>query len=546
MRVEAVLFDFDGTLTRPDSLDFLSFRKSIGCPADQFILEFIQETLPEPEKRRALDRLDQFEFEAASRSEPNQGAEDLILYLRAQNIPLGIISRNSRRSIQRALQNFKQIEESHFEVSISRDDEVELKPSPEGVLLAAKKMDVRVDQMLLVGDFILDIAAGKRAGSPTVLLTNGGSEAATHNSSPDYVIEQLSELKDMVRYLRPLPAGKLPNDFLDRFLQEHSLDDPTLLVAPGMGEDTAAVMPPPNEDVIVLKSDPITFAEDRLGYYTLAVNANDIATSGATPRWLLTTLLFPVGSTAAQIHALIRELQQASREFGITLCGGHTEITEAVSKPIAVGQMVGTVEKARLIEKRRMAKGDQIILTKGVAVEGTSILARECPQELRALGMIQSEIRRCQEFLFDPGISILAEARIAAPSASAMHDVTEGGLATALQELSAAGGNRLRVDVGQIPVFKETQRICRLLGIHSFGLIGSGSLLLTCSAGSSEPLLESMREAGISAVAIGEVMEEGAGVEAVDGSGGLVEWPDFEADELGRAFERIRVLSAGL
>ncbi len=544
MRVEAVLFDFDGTLTRPHSLDFLSFRKSIGCPADQFILEFIQETMSPPEKRRALDQLDQFEFEAASRSEPNSGAEDLILYLANLKIPLGIISRNSRRSIQRALQNFQRIKESHFEISISRDEEVEPKPSPAGVLLAAEKMEVRVDQMLVVGDFILDIDAGNRAGAPTVLLTNGGDGAASSQSSPDYVINQLPELKDLVRYLRPLPAGKLPNDFLDRFLQEHSLDDPTVLIAPGMGEDTAAVMPPKNEDVIVLKSDPITFAEDRLGYYTLAINANDIATSGATPRWLLTTLLFPVGSTAAEIHTLIQELHQVSKEFGITLCGGHTEITEAVSKPIAVGQMVGTVEKEGLIDKRRMTKGDQIILTKGVAVEGTSVLARECAEELRVLGMSESEIRRCQEFLFDPGISILAEARIAAQSASAMHDVTEGGLATALQELSAAGGNRLRIEMDQIPVFKETQRICALLDIHPFGLIGSGSLLLTCDPGPSKALLESMARAGISAVAIGEVLEEGAGVEAVDGSGSDVEWPNFEADELGRAFERIKVLSA--
>ena len=543
MRVEAVLFDFDGTLTRPHSLDFLSFRKSIGCPADQFILEFIEETLSPPEKRRALDQLDQFEFEAASRSEPNPGAEDLILYLRTLDIPLGIISRNSRRSIQRALQNFERIKESHFEISISRDEEVEPKPSPAGVLLAAEKMEVRVDQMLVVGDFILDIDAGKRAGAPTVLLTNGGDGGASNRSAPDHVIHQLSELKDLVRYRRPLPAGKLPNDFLDRFLQEHPLDDPTLLVAPGMGEDTAAVLPPENEKVIVLKSDPITFAQDRLGYYTLAINANDIATSGATPRWLLTTLLFPVGSTAAEIHTLIRELQQVSREFRITLCGGHTEITEAVNKPIAVGQMVGTVEKEGLIDKRRMAKGDRILLTKGVAVEGTSILARECDEELMALGMTQSEIRRCQEFLFDPGISILAEAKIAAPGASAMHDVTEGGLATALQELSAAGGNRLRVEVDQIPVFKETQRICGLLDIHPFGLIGSGSLLLTCSPGSSDALLEDIGETGISAAVIGEVLEEGAGVEAIDGSGNPVEWPSFEADELGRAFEKIKALS---
>ena len=544
MRVEAILFDFDGTLTRPYSLDLFSFRTSIGCPPDQFILEFIQESMPPAEKQKALAQLDEFEFEASIGSEPNLGAEDLILHLNTRNVPLGIISRNSRRSILRALENFERIDEHHFGVLISRDDEVEPKPSPAGILLAAEHLGVRLDQMLVVGDFVLDIDAGNAAGSPTVLLTNGREESPLHRSSPDHVIHELSELKDLLRYFRPLPVGKLPNDLLHRFLQEHPLEDPSLLIAPGIGEDTAAVLAPANEAVIILKSDPISFAEDRLGYYTLAVNANDIATSGATPRWLLTTLLFPVGSTPAQIHNLIRELQQVSGEFGITLCGGHTEITEAVNKPIAVGQMVGTVERDHLIDKRKMARGDQIILTKGVAVEGTSVLAREYPEELKALGMADAEIQRCQEFLFDPGISVLEEARIAAGNVTAMHDVTEGGLATALQELSAAGGNRLSVNIAEIPVFPETSEICALLDIHPFGLIGSGSLLLTCYPEASQLILDGFEEAGISAANIGVVLDEGAGVEATDEAGNPVEWPVFEADELGRAFEGVKDRSA--
>lgn len=532
--VKAVLFDFDGTLTRPEALDFPELKKAIQCPFDQPALEFIVRLISRQQREEAFRVLDSFEFRAAASSEPDPGAEELISDLRSRGLLVGIISRNSLRSIRRAFHNFASLSVSDFEVVISRDDDVAPKPHPAGVLLAAERMRIAPEQMLVVGDFVFDMDAGRKAGAPTVFLTNGRSHPPFARS-PDYTITDLRELSGIVQYLQPLPFGKLPNDFLNRFLNEHPLDDPSVRVGPGVGEDTAVVQLEDQDEMVVLKSDPITFTTDRLGYYSVVINANDVATSGAVPRWLLTTLLFPAESNAAQIHQLIHELHRVSRQLEITLCGGHTEITPAVNQPVVVGQLVGTVPQDRLIDKRQMADSDQILLTKGIAVEGTSILARELPGKLESLGMSKGEIDKCQGFLIDPGISILQEARIAVRSrvVTAMHDVTEGGLATAIEELSLAGQHRIRVYTDQIPVLRETRKICRLLDIDPLGLIGSGGLLIACRHNGCEKLMSAIREAGIQVSAIGEVLEKGFGIEAVLGEK-EVKWPHFAADELTR------------
>ena len=337
---------------------------------------------------------------------------------------------------------------------------------------------------------------------------------------------------------RPLPAGKLPNELLGQFLEALDCRDPSVLVGPRVGEDVAAVSLS-GEDVLVLKSDPITFATDAVGYYALVVNANDLATCGARPRWMLATLLFPPGTRPGRVRQVMVELQQAASQFGVSLCGGHTEITDAVNRPVVVGQLAGTVSRSRFIDKRKMRAGDRILLTKGVAVEGTALVAREFPQRLVELGLRWEEVEECRKFLTEPGISILREAEIAAgcKEVRALHDVTEGGVATALGELGAAGGHRLRVYPDRIPVLGPTARICRLLDLNPLGLIGSGSLLIACGPESCRSLSDALQEAGIPVACIGEVLEEGSGVEALEGEGGRpVPWPAFETDEIARLF----------
>jgi hydrogenase maturation factor len=182
-----------------------------------------------------------------------------------------------------------------------------------------------------------------------------------------------------------------------------------------------------------------------------------------------------------------------------------------------------------------MKKGDRVLLTKGVAVEGTAIIAREFGNRLEKLGMAAAEINRCRQFL--DNISIITEAKIAAANAgtSAMHDITEGGLATALEELSSAGGRSIRVNIDNIPVYPETQKICSLLDINPLGLIGSGGLLISCRSKDCKKLMKDIAAAGIEITAIGEVMGRNPGIRAYKGKK-QVPWPAFEVDEITKLF----------
>lgn len=341
-------------------------------------------------------------------------------------------------------------------------------------------------------------------------------------------------LMHRIRMELPLAAGKLPNAWLAEFLHEFRFEDPSLLINPGVGEDIAAV-DVRGEEVLILKSDPITFATDAIGQYAVLVNANDIATAGADPRWLLATLLFPPGTTPADIRGVLADLSSFCRRWGVTLCGGHTEITDAVSRPVVCGMMAGRVRRRKLVDKRLMRPGDVLFMTKAAGIEGTAILAREFAARLKRLGISAALLARARSFLRH--IPILPEARAAAacPGVSAMHDVTEGGVATAVAELAAAGGCTLEVDLAHIPVRPETRRLCRLLGLDPLGLIGSGSLLIACRPRHAPRLERTIREAGIEITRIGEVGRKGGGVRGMR-RGRPVPWPRFEVDEIARLF----------
>lgn len=395
---------------------------------------------------------------------------------------------------------------------------------------AARATAFRPDRSLVVSADPAVLRLAGAAGAATLLLGAPTADPA----ETDFAIEHLRGLGPIVRMGLPLPAGKLPNDLLRALLSGFRFADPSLLIDPAVGEDIAAVDVSADE-VLVLKSDPITFATDAIGRYAVLVNANDIATSGATPRWLLTTLLFPVGSTPARIASVVHDLESFCRACGVTLCGGHTEITDAVSRPVVAGMMAGTVARRRLIDKRAMRPGDHLLMTKAAGVEGTAIIARELAARLRRLGMSAAEICRCRDFL--DRVSIIPEARRAAatPGTTAMHDITEGGVATAVDELGAAGGCRLRVHVDRIPVYPETRRVCRLLGIDPLGLIGSGGLLICCRPGSARRLQHHLAADGIEVTRIGEVAGRGTGVEARR-NGRAARWPRFAVDEIARLF----------
>lgn len=531
-RIKAVLFDFDGTLTRPGAIDFSRIREQIGCPDDKAILEFLQ-TISDPAMRhQATTELCAHEMAAAEKASPNSGAERVITDLKSMGVKVGVISRNNRMAIERALANFESTEIEDFDLVISRDDPVTPKPEPDGIHYASEIFSIPPEEILVVGDFVFDIDAGKSAGALSAFITNGGGLEPPHGS--DFSVECLDALLPIVQMGRPLKCGKLPQKFLDDFLKEFDVSDSSVLNWPGVGEDTTAVAVK-EEDILVITSDPITFATDAIGEYAVLVNANDIVTSGGTPRWFLTTLLFPVKSTASEVHAVMSELATVCRRSNITLCGGHTEITDAVSRTVINGMMVGSVHRDRFLDKKNMEPGDQILLTKGVAIEGTALIAREFEEQLLDQGVSRETISRAKQFI--SRISVIEEAQIAAArdGVKSLHDITEGGIATALEELSIAGGYGIEVYVPRIPILAETEAVCSPFKIDPLGLIGSGSLLVCCHPDVSVVLQGELESAGINVAQIGSVKNHPPGIVAMEGDV-VVPWPRFAVDEITRLF----------
>jgi hydrogenase maturation factor len=142
------------------------------------------------------------------------------------------------------------------------------------------------------------------------------------------------------------------------------------------------------------------------------VNANDLAVRGAAPRWFLATCLLPEGRTTEEsVEELFAQLGAACREFGVSLVGGHTEVTHGLDRPLVVGTMLGEVAKDRLVTTSGARPGDALLLTKGVPLEGTSIIARVRAAELRGRGYSESLLARARGYL--ARLSVVPEARLA-------------------------------------------------------------------------------------------------------------------------------------
>jgi hydrogenase expression/formation protein HypE len=337
-----------------------------------------------------------------------------------------------------------------------------------------------------------------------------------------------------------LPTGKLHIQILSKLLRQHSQIDKRVLLGPGIGEDAAAI--DVGDKALVVTTDPITFATDEIGYYSVIVNANDIATTGADPKWYTVSILLPEGvGTEDLVNSIFRQIHQACNQLNITVVGGHTETTHGLDRPILVGQMIGEVEKRALVTTAGAKPGDDILLSKGICIEGTSLIAREKGSDLVSRGISKDLVENAQRFLYDPGISIVEEARLAfrVGQVHAMHDITEGGLADGLYELSIGAGVRIEVEKNRIPVYAESQVLCDALGLNTLGVIASGSLLITASPPVAERILEEAQMKGLALTKIGHVEAAGSPSVTMLTPNGREPVPYFDRDEVVRIFEQV-------
>ncbi len=330
--------------------------------------------------------------------------------------------------------------------------------------------------------------------------------------------------------------GKLPYHFLQELLARQEITDDSVIIGPRPGEDCGVIRT--GSKLLVVKTDPITFTSNRPAWYLIHVNANDIASMGAVPRWMAVTMLLPPGIEKQRIEEIFDELYQTCKSINITVVGGHTEITEGLDRPILIGAVFGEVEEGKLIDKKQTEAGDLILLTKGVAIEGTTIIAAEKSEELkREFG--EQTVKEGLQLLEKPGISVVKEAILAAETGQvhAMHDVTEGGLLGGIYEL--LDGIQMGGDffADKIHIFDSTDKFCDFYRLDPLKLIASGALLIAVPMHEAVNMQKRLSNNGIHAAIIGRVMPRSSGIRIKrNGVWETIKPP--ESDEVTKLFEK--------
>ena len=332
-----------------------------------------------------------------------------------------------------------------------------------------------------------------------------------------------------------LPTGKLPPELLDKLLKKIPILDKNVIIGPGTGMDCSVI--DYGDQYLVLKSDPISLTSGNIGWYAVQINVNDIVTTGADPKWILITLLLPENNTTRQVvENITDQLILATKEYGITIIGGHTEVTNGIDHPIVSATLIGTVDKEKLITPTGVKIGDKVFLTKEIAIETVAIISNDFPNKL-SKHLTKQEIRKAQSYLYIPGISIYKEANLIRDGfgVTAMHDPTEGGLAAALWELSIASNKALKINLDQVPISELTRKICSLFSINPLNSISSGALLFTANSENSQAIIDILEKNQIPVSPIGYVSGDGIGVINTEHSS-PISIPRPERDEISRIF----------
>ncbi len=331
-----------------------------------------------------------------------------------------------------------------------------------------------------------------------------------------------------------LQIGKIDPDILGKLISDYTHKEDRVLIGAGIGEDAAII--DMGSSYLVAKTDPITHVTSEIGHYAVNINANDIAAMGGKPMWFLATILMPAASSADELKRIFSQLSESCKELGISYCGGHTEVTHSVNNPVVIGHMLGEVGRDNLKPTSEARLGDDLIMTKSSAIEATAIIALEKEKELRGhLG--NKLLARAKNYLYNPGISVVKEASVVSSikEVHALHDPTEGGIATGIFEMATASDLGVEVHYDKIPISEETLKLCESYHVDPLGTFASGSLLIAVSPSVSEGVISRLSAVGITAARIGVMMPKEEGMRLIR-NGENLPLPVYHQDEISKIF----------
>jgi hydrogenase expression/formation protein HypE len=345
-----------------------------------------------------------------------------------------------------------------------------------------------------------------------------------------------SELPDM---------GKISAEVFDELIYPHlGRRRKSVLVGPKHGVDIG-VVDIGGGKVMAMTTDPVfivpEYGFERAAWFAVHILCSDAVTSALRPTYLSIDLNLPLEMTRSELEIVWKKIDSECNKLGVAIVCGHTARYSGCNYPMVGGATVISIgEKSRYITPQMAARGDQIVITKGAAIEATGIFALAFRDRIKeAFG--EEFSRRAEEIFFQ--MSVVEDALTAASvgtrenGVTAMHDATECGVWGGLYEIAKASKVGMRIEKERIIILDEVDKICAKFGMDPYSSISEGTLIITCKEKKVGPLLTKLAQKKIPASVVGEVIPESKGIVLVEaGKERLLEHP--RVDPFWPAFAR--------
>ena len=285
-------------------------------------------------------------------------------------------------------------------------------------------------------------------------------------------------------------------------------DDPDVILGAAFGEDVALTRI--GDDVLVSHVDPIIGAIGNIGWLAVHVACNDIATSGAPPRWILLLVLVPTKDDMGLLEQIMRDAKRASNEIGVSIIGGHTGYSSGLSRPLVAVTALGIATDRQPLRTNGAQVGDHVLVTKGIALEGTAILTQDFEDVALGSGLTRQDLVEARKLMSE--VSVVQEALILAEQgATSMHDVTRGGVLETLLEIALLSNVGISIDAGRVPILPIVSQFAKAFQFDPLKMISSGTLAATVPPERMSHVTDSLRKAGVLFADVGRVTD-GVGV----------------------------------
>jgi hydrogenase expression/formation protein HypE len=330
--------------------------------------------------------------------------------------------------------------------------------------------------------------------------------------------------------------GKISADAFEEMIFPHlGAPRPEILVGPQHGVDVGIVQI--GDKAVAMTSDPVfivpEYGLEKAAWFAIHILASDVVTSGLPPTYLAIDLNLPLSMTEDELTTVWTTIDAESKKMGMAIVCGHTARYENCHYPMVGGATVlavGNIEE--YVSPRFARKGDQVIITKGPAIEAAGIFATMFPKYIaRTCG---PEFARAAQDLFYK-MSVVDDALTAVrigvrdDGISAMHDATECGIWGGIYEIAHAAGVGARIDKSLIITEDHACRICDLFSIDPYKSISEGTLIITCRPHKAQDLVKILAERGIRASVAGELTAPEHGILLVeDGKEKKLEHPQVD------------------